>query len=308
VPLSPFSDEDWINADPVVPDPDDQIASILQLHIESRKAGRDITFLVRGRRMEEIQAKGIQIVSPNGNLTMHPKAVTASQITTYYDAIPIGVKGYALPGAIDDLAAAVGPQTSILPVLNGMRHIDLLTSRFGKHTVLGGVCIVATKLDGEGGIHGTAGAIMASCHIGCRTHLHFNPDLPACLRRCDTELTHARTTDRIVSIMSGHGSTRRRQFPPYLALVFQRQRLAKRRLGRRRTVGIDRRGRNENRMAAASTTQTRRLHKIGTFSTWRRTPYRLSLVRAAGAHWHPGGSAQANRGGGCLRNYRACCS
>jgi 2-dehydropantoate 2-reductase len=116
------------------------------------QAGRDVTFLVRGRRMEEIKANGIQIVSPHGDLTLHPKAVTASQITSYYDAILIGVKSYALPGAIDDLAAAVGPQTSIVPVLNGMRHIGLLTARFGRHAVLGGVCIVATEIDGEGRI------------------------------------------------------------------------------------------------------------------------------------------------------------
>jgi 2-dehydropantoate 2-reductase len=116
------------------------------------QAGRDVTFLVRARRMDEIQTKGIQIVSPHGDLTLHPKAVSASQIKSYYDAILIGVKSYALPGAIGDLAAAVGPQTSIVPVLNGMRHIDLLAARFGKNAVLGGVCIVATEIDGEGRI------------------------------------------------------------------------------------------------------------------------------------------------------------
>jgi 2-dehydropantoate 2-reductase len=102
--------------------------------------------------MEEIQAKGIQIVSPHGDLTLHPKAVAANRITSHYDAILIGVKSYALPAAIDDLAAAVGPQTSIVPVLNGMRHIDLLAARFGKNAVLGGVCVVATEIDGEGRI------------------------------------------------------------------------------------------------------------------------------------------------------------
>src|SRR5580658_6537777 len=84
------------------------------------QAGRDVTFLVRGPRMEQIQANGIQIVSPHGDLTLRPKVVTSSQIASYYDAILIGVKSYALPSAIDDLAAAVGTQTSIVPVLNGM--------------------------------------------------------------------------------------------------------------------------------------------------------------------------------------------
>jgi 2-dehydropantoate 2-reductase len=116
------------------------------------QAGRDVTFLVRARRAEELLAKGIQIVSPHGDITLPPKAITASQIPSHYDVILLGVKSYALAGAIDDFAAAVGPQTSIVPVLNGMRHIDLLTVRFGKQAVLGGVCIVATEIDREGRI------------------------------------------------------------------------------------------------------------------------------------------------------------
>jgi 2-dehydropantoate 2-reductase len=116
------------------------------------QAGRDVTFLVRTQRMEQIKARGIQVVSPHGDLTLHPKAITASQITFHYDVILLGVKSYTLSAAMDDLAAAVGPETSIVPVLNGMRHIDLLAARFGTHAVLGGVCIVATEIDGEGRI------------------------------------------------------------------------------------------------------------------------------------------------------------
>src|SRR2546428_9260976 len=53
---------------------------------------------------------------------------------------------------MNDFAAAVGPETMILPVLNGMRHIDLLAKRFGEHAVIGGVCLVATEIDGQGRI------------------------------------------------------------------------------------------------------------------------------------------------------------
>jgi 2-dehydropantoate 2-reductase len=116
------------------------------------EAKRDVTFLVRVRRAEEIGAEGLQIVSPHGNLTLHPKTVTTAQIDGPYDAILLGVKSYALPGAMNDFAAAVGPETMILPVLNGMRHIELLSARFGKNAVLGGVCLVATEIDEEGRI------------------------------------------------------------------------------------------------------------------------------------------------------------
>ena len=40
----------------------------------------------------------------------------------------------------------------ILPVLNGMRHVDVLAARFGEKAVLGCVCKVATMVDEEGRI------------------------------------------------------------------------------------------------------------------------------------------------------------
>src|SRR5262249_26139928 len=55
-----------------------------------------------------------------------------------------------LEAALDDIAPAVGPSTMILPVLNGMRHVGLLTARFGGNAVLGGVCRIAAQLDSQG--------------------------------------------------------------------------------------------------------------------------------------------------------------
>jgi 2-dehydropantoate 2-reductase len=121
------------------------------------EANRDVTFLVRGRRSDEIKEKGLQIVSPNGDLILRPKTITADQIKGSYEMILLGVKSYALEGAMNDFAAGVGPETMILPVLNGMRHLDILATRLGKHAVLGGVCLVATEVDEEGRINQLAG-------------------------------------------------------------------------------------------------------------------------------------------------------
>jgi 2-dehydropantoate 2-reductase len=116
------------------------------------EANRDVTFLVHAKRAEAIKANGLQILSPHGDLTLHPKTITAAQITKPYDIILFGVKSYALAGAMNDFAAAVGSETMILPALNGMRHIDLLVERFGEQAVLGGVCLVATEIDEDGRI------------------------------------------------------------------------------------------------------------------------------------------------------------
>ena len=116
------------------------------------QAGRDVTFLVRPQRADALRKNGLQVVSPHGNFTVRPKTITTAELTSAYDVIFLGVKSYSLPSAMDDFAAAIGPQTVIVPVLNGMRHMDVLMDRFGKHAVLGGVCVVATEIDPEGRI------------------------------------------------------------------------------------------------------------------------------------------------------------
>jgi len=116
------------------------------------QAGRDVTFLVLPKRAEQIQAQGLQILSPmHGDFTARPKTITAAQIASPYDVIFLSVKSYSLAAAIDDFAPAVAQQTVIIPVLNGMHHMDVLTQKFGD-AVLGGVCFVSTVIDSQGRI------------------------------------------------------------------------------------------------------------------------------------------------------------
>jgi 2-dehydropantoate 2-reductase len=114
------------------------------------QAGRDVTFLVRPSRAKQLRQDGLRIISPHGDAVLTPRLITAEEIDTPYDLVFLSVKAYALEAAMNDFAAAVGPKTMIFPVLNGMRHIDLLTKRFGEHAVIGGVCLVASEIDDEG--------------------------------------------------------------------------------------------------------------------------------------------------------------
>jgi 2-dehydropantoate 2-reductase len=116
------------------------------------EAGRDVTFLVRAKRAARLQADGLRILSPHGDVTLAPKLVTAGQIAAPYDAVLLTVKAFALEAALRDVAPAIGPDSMIIPVLNGMRHVDALIARFGEAAVLGGVCLVATTLDADGRI------------------------------------------------------------------------------------------------------------------------------------------------------------
>jgi 2-dehydropantoate 2-reductase len=116
------------------------------------QAGRDVTFLVRPSRAKQLSQDGLRIISPHGDAVLSPKLISADKIDAPYDIIFLSVKAYALEAALNDFAAAVGPETIIFPVLNGMRHIDILTKRFGEHAVIGGVCLVAAEIDHQGRI------------------------------------------------------------------------------------------------------------------------------------------------------------
>jgi 2-dehydropantoate 2-reductase len=116
------------------------------------QAGRDVTFLVRPARAAQLKRDGLAVLSPHGDLTLAPRLLVTGEATGPFDAVILAVKAFALDAALGDLAPAVGPDTMIVPFLNGMRHIDVLSARFGERPVLGGVCIVAAMLDTRGRI------------------------------------------------------------------------------------------------------------------------------------------------------------
>jgi 2-dehydropantoate 2-reductase len=115
--------------------------------------GRDVTFLVRPARAEKLRRDGLEIISPLGDATIQARLVTADELRAKpqpFDLIILAVKAYALEQAIDDLAPAVGPATAILPLLNGMRQLDMLDARFGAEHVIGGTCRINSDVDVEG--------------------------------------------------------------------------------------------------------------------------------------------------------------
>ncbi|MDT3377737.1 2-dehydropantoate 2-reductase [Labrys neptuniae] len=113
------------------------------------QAGRDVTFLVRPARAEKLRTEGLRIVSPFGNAELAPKLVTSGGIAEPYDLVLLTVKAYGLEAALDDIAPAIASETMILPVLNGMRHVDVIKARFGEKALLGGVCLIAATIDDE---------------------------------------------------------------------------------------------------------------------------------------------------------------
>src|SRR6202051_162110 len=112
------------------------------------QAGRDVTFLVRPKRASELAGAGLVIKSPNGDVTLkNPPAVQADKLADKFDVVLLSCKAFDLDDAIKSFAPAVGPQTVILPLLNGMVHLDVLDQKFGRERVLGGLCAIAVTLN-----------------------------------------------------------------------------------------------------------------------------------------------------------------
>jgi len=109
-------------------------------------AGRDVTFLVRPERARVLRDRGLLIESPLGDAAVTPQLVLAADIQDAYDIVFLSLKAYALEAGLDDFAPAIGPGSVILPVLNGLQHMDLLARRFGAAHLIGGVCRIAAQL------------------------------------------------------------------------------------------------------------------------------------------------------------------
>jgi 2-dehydropantoate 2-reductase len=149
-------------------------------------ADRDLTFLVRPATAEQLAASGLRMKSPAGDVTIdHPKTVLAENLHETFDLIILTCKARDLDSAIDSLAPAMGSESMVLPLLNGMAHMAKLDARFGRKRVLGGMCFISATRDADGTVR----------HLGQPDRLVFGDrDQPASERM-----------QRVAAVMCGAG-------------------------------------------------------------------------------------------------------
>jgi 2-dehydropantoate 2-reductase len=117
------------------------------------EGGVDATFFVRPARAEKLKQTGLVIKSAfGGDLSIPAPIATGADPGGPYDAVLLSCKAYDLESALTALTPAVGPETLIIPILNGMRHLDAISSHFGAHRTLGGICLISSSLDSDGRI------------------------------------------------------------------------------------------------------------------------------------------------------------
>ncbi|RNF39132.1 ketopantoate reductase family protein [Planococcus salinus] len=114
--------------------------------------GEDVTFLVREKRKQQLEETGLKVKSVHGDIEAKPQLITARDVDNNFDLVVISTKSYQLAGAIEDIKPFVGRETMVLPLLNGVAHVDELVESFGEEAVIGGLCFIESTLDEEGTI------------------------------------------------------------------------------------------------------------------------------------------------------------
>lgn len=114
------------------------------------QAGSDVTFLVRAGRAENLAAHGLRVQSPHGDFTLKPQLRLAGEPLAGFDLVVLTCKAYDLDSAMDSIAPAMGAGCAVLPLLNGIAHLERLDARFGRDNVLGGTCHIAATLTADG--------------------------------------------------------------------------------------------------------------------------------------------------------------
>ena len=119
------------------------------------QSGADVTFLVRKPRAAQLEQHGLQIRSPLGDADFPVAHVVAEDVAALtqarpFDLVLLSCKAYDLDSSLDAIAPAMGTQTTVMPILNGLLHYVELDARFGRERVLGGLCLISATKGPEG--------------------------------------------------------------------------------------------------------------------------------------------------------------
>ncbi|MEO8459074.1 MAG: ketopantoate reductase family protein [Dokdonella sp.] len=115
-------------------------------------AGAQVTFLLRPKRARELAEHGLRVIRANGEFSAPIRTITSVTGADQYDLVLLSCKAFDLDDAIAAITPAVGDTTCVLPLLNGMRHLDVLDAEFGADRVLGGLCHISVTLEADGSI------------------------------------------------------------------------------------------------------------------------------------------------------------
>jgi 2-dehydropantoate 2-reductase len=129
------------------------------------QAGESVVFIARGRNLEALRENGLRVESISGDFSVSPAEATDNPAEAGpADIVLLGVKAWQVPEAARALPPLLGPDTGVLPLLNGVEAYDQLAEAVGKQHVLGGLCRILAHLAEPGVVRHSA--IDPALHFG----------------------------------------------------------------------------------------------------------------------------------------------
>lgn len=121
------------------------------------QAGEDVVFIARGEHLQAMRSEGLRVDSIEGDFIIKPvQAADDPAAAGKIDLIIVAVKAWQLAEAAAAMRPMMGPDTLVLPLLNGVEAPSQLASALGDENILGGLCGIMAYIAGPGHIRHAA--------------------------------------------------------------------------------------------------------------------------------------------------------
>ena len=128
------------------------------------QAGEDVTFIARGMHLEAIKDRGLWVESINGDFHISmAMAFDRPEKVGVVDVVLVATKAWQVAEAAQQMKPLIGPQTMVVPLLNGVSAPDELSAALGREHILGGMCRLSVFIGGPGLIK----------HVGIQPYIAF---------------------------------------------------------------------------------------------------------------------------------------
>ncbi|NNK72070.1 MAG: 2-dehydropantoate 2-reductase, partial [Flavobacteriaceae bacterium] len=113
-------------------------------------SGHDVTFVARGKHLDAIKRKGLRVKSINGDFHINVKAVETLNRQHSADLVLVAVKSWQLSQVSEAIKPVLGPNTLVLPLLNGADIADRLRKLIDPSHVVAGLCRIVSRIESPG--------------------------------------------------------------------------------------------------------------------------------------------------------------
>ena len=116
------------------------------------RAGQDVHFVARGAQLEALRSQGLRITSKLlGDVSVPQVSVSPRAVESgLADLVLVCVKTHQTESILEDLAAAVGDETVLIALQNGVEADEQLARRFGRNRVVAAAVYVGATVDEPG--------------------------------------------------------------------------------------------------------------------------------------------------------------